>query len=127
MKETEDRDLLGEAMERTVLSYIVLLAFCGAAVLLLHLSSQYHLVWLKSAAACVMVLGYAFSKFTLKQVMKLRAEYPSISLFNAYRHVFFSYLQVLAFTPLVGAVVTRILVRERGRNPFLARDESDSA
>jgi len=125
--ERNDRGSLGEAIGHHVISYISLVAFSCATLGLIYVANIYQFVWLKWVAFAVAAFGFFFSKFALKQVLNMMAEYPSMKVGSAFWHVFLSYVRLLCFFPLIGPLLSRVLIKNTHENPFTAKNDDDPA
>ena len=99
--------------------------FCTGvlALVLFYISENLDSVGLRIVASLIFLVGLFGCYPVSKQIVGRMIGNPPMSFSLAARHTFHHYLLCLAFIPLVGPLVQRMIDRKRNRNPFFPDEE----
>jgi hypothetical protein len=109
---------LGFFAATTVMALVLFFCAFALAVPIFLLGERFHLGALRVVAISIVVVGFFGSHFVSKQIVARMTGDPPMSFWLAVGHTYYHYVLHLAFLPVVGPLIQRIVEREKSRNPF---------
>jgi hypothetical protein len=109
---------LGFFTATTVMAMVLFFCVFALAVPVFLLGERFHLGAFRVVAVAIVVIGFIGSNLVAKQIVARMTSDSPMSFWLAVRHTYYHYVLQLAFLPMVGPLIQRIVERGKSRNAF---------
>jgi hypothetical protein len=119
-KPTSFVEWIGFKLAGKFLSLAILFGTFAVGLLLLEAAEKTEIRALYAAGALIIIIGFWAAIFPAKEVMIRMMDDRSMSFTVAVAHTMYRYLLYVAFIPVLGPLVQRIVERKKTVNPFVS-------